>query len=46
MLADRSFSNDEVKSMYEGERKVVKAIKKSAGLIMFANSEARLLYVF
>lgn len=43
VLTERAFNKEEVKSLYNGDRRVVAAIKKSAELIMFTNSDAAVL---
>lgn len=45
VLTERAFNKEEVKSLYNGDRRVVAAIKKSAELIMFTNSDAAVLWV-
>ena len=45
VLTERAFNKEEVKGLYKGERRVVTAIKKSAELIMFTNSDAAALCV-
>ncbi|OAO14952.1 hypothetical protein AV274_3299 [Blastocystis sp. ATCC 50177/Nand II] len=40
VLTERAFNKEEVKDLYNGERRIVTAIKKSAELIMFTNSYA------
>lgn len=45
VLTERTFNKEEVKDLYNGERRIVTAIKKSAELIMFTNSYATVLCV-